>query len=350
MKIFACLSAMVLSATTSLSVLASGPPLRVCATIPDLGNIARTIGGDQVAVTVFVRGPQDPHYLEARPSFIKELSSADLFVLNGLDLEVGWAPQLWQNARNGRVLPGTRGFLDASTVVTPLETPRGLVDRSLGDVHPLGNPHHLVDPLNGLAAAGLIRDRLIELRPEGKAVFEKNHAAFRTKVLQALFGAELAGKYDPEKLLVLARHDKLAEFLTKQGEEKLLGGWLGKLAPYRGSAVIADHNVWPYFASRFGIRIAGFLEPKPGIAPSTSHLASIVKVMQTEKIQVILALPYFDKRHASFVAEKTGARIANLAHQCGARPGTEEYFDMVDYNVRELEAAFRGAKPEGKSP
>ena len=251
------------------------------------------------------------------------------------------------------MLPGTPGFLDASTAVTPLEVPRGLVDRSLGDVHPLGNPHHLLDPLNGLAAARVIRDRLIALRPEGKAVFEKNHAAFAKKIYEALLGEQLARKYDPEKLSVLVRHDKLGEFLKKQGEETLLGGWLGRLAPFRGSAAIADHNVWPYFASRFGIRIAGFLEPKPGIAPSTSHLASIVKVMQVEGIRVILALPYFDRKHAAFVAEKTGARIANLAHQCGSRPGTEEYADMLDHNVRELEAALsvpKEAKPEGKTP
>jgi ABC-type Zn uptake system ZnuABC Zn-binding protein ZnuA len=347
MKMLACLSA-VLSANLFLQ--ASEPPLRVCATIPDLGSIVKTIGGDDVAVTVFARGPQDPHFLEARPSFIKELSAADLLVLNGLDLEAGWAPQLWQNARNDRVLPGARGFLDAATVVTPLDAPRGPIDRSLGDVHPLGNPHHLLDPLNGLAAARAIRDRLIELRPEGRALFEKNHDAFAKRIHEALLGEALARKYDPEKLAVLARHDKLVEFLKKQGEEKLLGGWLGRLAAFRGSPVIADHNVWPYFASRFGIRIAGFLEPKPGIAPSTSHLASIVKVMQTEKIQVILSLPYFDRKHAAFVAEKTGARIANLAHQCGGRPGTEEYIDMIEHNVRELESAFRGARPEGKSP
>ena len=312
--------------------------------------MARTIGGGEVAVTVFVRGPQDPHFLEARPSFIKELSAADLLVVNGLDLEVGWAPQLWQNARNGRVLPGSPGFLDVSRAVRSLEAPRGPIDRSLGDVHPLGNPHHLLDPLNGLAVAKSIRDRLIELRPGMKALLEKSHAAFAKRMHEALLGEDLARKYDPEKLLVLVAHEKLAEFLKKQGEEKLLGGWIGKLAPYRGSAVIADHNVWPYFASRFGIRIAGFLEPKPGIAPSTSHLASIVKIMETEKIQVILALPYFDRKHAAFVAEKTGARIASLAHQCGARPGTEEYIDMIEHNVRELEAAFRGAEPGGKSP
>ena len=350
MKMFACLSAMVLSASMSLSIQASDPPLRVCATIPDLGSIVKTIGGDDVAVTVFARGPQDPHFLEARPSFIKELSAAELLLVNGLDLEVGWAPQLWQNARNGRVLPGAPGFLDASSVVTPLEAAKGPVDRSLGDVHPMGNPHHLLDPLNGLAVARSIRDRLIELRPESKALFEKNHAAFSRKIGEALLGEELARKYDPEKLAVLLRHGKLEDFLKKQGEEKLLGGWLGRLAPFRGSAVIADHNVWPYFASRFGIRIAGFLEPKPGIAPSTNHLASIVKTMQTGDIRVILSLPYFDRRHAAFVAEKTGARIAGLAHQCGARPGTEEYFDMVDHNVRELETAYRAGKPEGKSP
>ena len=213
---------------------AAEPPTRVCATIPDLGSLARTIGGGEVAVTVFARGPQDSHFLEARPSFIKDLSAAELLIVNGLDLEAGWAPQLWQSARNGRVLPGARGFLDAATAIKPLGAAPGAIDRSLGDVHPLGNPHYLLDPLNGLAVAKVIRERLIELRPAGKAIFERNHAALARKVLEALLGEELARKYDPEKLAVLLAHGKLEDFLKKQGDEKLLGGWLARLAPFRG--------------------------------------------------------------------------------------------------------------------
>jgi ABC-type Zn uptake system ZnuABC Zn-binding protein ZnuA len=350
MKIITTIAAALLSAFTASGSVAAEPPLKVCATIPDLGSLAKAVGGDEVKVTVFAKGPQDPHFLEARPSFIKELNTADLFIFVGLDLEIGWAPNLWQNARNGRVLPGAPGFLDASAAIAPLEIPRGIVDRSLGDVHPLGNPHYLLDPLNGLAAAGLIRNRLGDLRPEARAVFEKNHAALAKRIHEALLGEELPRKYDAGKLEVLSRHGKLDEFLKQQGDDKLLGGWLGKLAPFRGSQVITDHNLWPYFASRFGIQIAGLLEPKPGIAPSTGHLANIVKTMQAGGIRVVLAVPYFDRRHAAFISEKTGARIASLAHQCGARPGTDDYLEMCAYNVRELEATFRAAGPGAKSP
>ena len=145
-------------------------PLQVAVTIPDLGSLVREIGGDQVAVTVFAKGTEDAHFVEAKPSFIKTLSEADLFIQMGLEMEMGWAPVLQQNARNAKVLPGARGFLDASTVITPLDVPTGPVDRSLGDVHEAGNPHYLLDPINGLRVARLIRDKLIELRPERQRI------------------------------------------------------------------------------------------------------------------------------------------------------------------------------------
>src|SRR4030042_1374833 len=147
--------------------------LQVCATVPDLGNLAQEIGGDQVKITVFAKSQEDPHFIEAKPSFIKALSQADLFLQIGMELEIGYAPVLLQNARNSRVLFGAPGYLDCSKAITPLEIPTGVVDRSMGDVHPLGNPHYLLDPLNGLRVARLIRDRLIELRPEKKPLFEE---------------------------------------------------------------------------------------------------------------------------------------------------------------------------------
>ena len=139
----------------------AGKPLKVCATVPELGSLVREIGGNQVAVTVFAKGTENPHFVEAKPSLIKELSQADLYVQMGLELEVGWAPVLLQNASNGKVLQGARGYLDASTVINPMDIPSGTIDRSMGDVHPYGNPHYLTDPLNGLKVAALIRDKLM---------------------------------------------------------------------------------------------------------------------------------------------------------------------------------------------
>jgi ABC-type Zn uptake system ZnuABC Zn-binding protein ZnuA len=317
-------------------------PLQVAATVPDLGNLAREIGGDQVAVTVFAKGTEDAHFIEAKPSFIKTLSAADLFIQTGMEMEGGVTPVLQQNARNAKVLPGARGFLDASTVITPLEVPTGPVDRSMGDVHPAGNPHYLLDPINGLRVARLIRDKLIELRPERQKAFDDRYVNFRQRLGAALVGDALAKKYDVEKLALLFEAGKLGDFLKSQGEESLLGGWFSLIMPYRGAKVVADHNLWPYFARRFGISVIGFLEPKPGLPPTTKHLNELIESMRAQGVKVILANPYFDPRFAQFVAERTGAQVVSIAHMVGARPGTNDYISMVDYDVRQLAGALRG--------
>lgn len=316
-------------------------PLKVCSTVPELGSLVKEIGGSQVTVTVFAKGTENPHFVEAKPSFIKDLSQSDLFVQLGLEMEAGWAPVLLQNATNGRVLPGARGFLDASAAITPLEIPSGTVDRSLGDVHPYGNPHYLADPLNGLKVAALIRDKLVELRPGQKAQFQERYQIFRQKLGAALVGEKLAKKYDFEKLAILYEHGKLLDFLKQQGDQALLGGWLGQLLPYYGVKAVADHNIWPYFGRRFGIDVVGFMEPKPGVPPTTRHLAELIKEMQDQKVKLILASPFFDPRHAQFLAGKTGARVVEMAHQVGARPGAGDYLSMNDYNVRQLVAALK---------
>ena len=334
---------------TSLGLLAANAlaqgdarPLQVAATIPELGSLVREIGGDQVTVTVFAKGTEDPHFVEAKPSFIKTLSQADLFLQMGLELEMGWAPVLLQNARNSRIVPGARGFVDASAAIVPLDVPTGQVDRSLGDVHAAGNPHYLLDPVNGLKVARLIRDKLIELRPERRPSFEQRYDAFRQRLGVALVGEALAQKYDPEKLAVLDEAGTLADFLNTQGDAGQLGGWLGLLRPYYGVKVVADHNLWPYFARRFGLSVVAFLEPKPGLPPTTKHLNEVIELMRAQRITVVLANPYFDPRAAQLVAQQTGARVVKMAHQVGARPGTDDYLPMVDYNVRQLAAALRG--------
>lgn len=319
-------------------------PLHVCATVPDLGNLVREVGGDRVSVTVFAKGTEDPHFVEAKPSFIKALSQCDLYVQTGMDLEIGWAPVLLQNSRNGAVLPGGRGFLDASTVIAPLEVPTGPVDRSMGDVHPLGNPHYLLDPLNGFKVARLIRDKLIELRPDHKAYFEDRYATFSKRLGTAFVGEKLARKYDAEKLALLFERGRLGAFLKQQGEEALLGGWLGLMLPYYGAKAVDDHNLWPYFSRRFGINVIGHMEPKPGIPPTTSHLRALVERMRAEGVKAVLAAAYYDPRHARFISENTGARVASLANQIGARDGADDYLSMSDYNVRQLVAALGGGQ------
>ena len=176
----------------SIAYAQSSKPLQVCATVPDLGSLAQEIGGDQVKVTVFAKSQEDPHFIEAKPSFIKALSQADLFLQIGMELEMGYAPVLLQNARNSRVLIGAPGYVDCSKAITPLEVPTGVVDRSMGDVHPLGNPHYLLDPLNGLLVARLIRDKLIETPAGKKVFFEERYAMLYRKIGDGLVGDKLA--------------------------------------------------------------------------------------------------------------------------------------------------------------
>jgi ABC-type Zn uptake system ZnuABC Zn-binding protein ZnuA len=321
---------------------AAPAPLQVVATVADLGSLVHAIGGEHVVVTVLAKSAEDPHFVEAKPSFIKTLSQADMYVQVGLEAEIGWAPVLLQQARNARVLPGAPGYVDAATVITPLEVPSGSVDRSMGDVHPFGNPHYLLDPVQGLKVAQLLRDTLTALRPAQRGDFDARYAAFRQRLGAALVGEALAQKYDVEKLAVLLVHQKLEAFLQTQGEAVLLGGWLGHLLPYAEVKVVADHNAWPYFAQRFRLHTVGFLEPRPGVPPTTKHLRELIRTMQAHGVKLILASAYYDPRHAQFVAQHTNARVVPLANQVGARDGTEDYISMVDYNVRQLVTALGG--------
>ena len=315
-------------------------PLRVCATVPELGSLFREIGGDQVMVTVFAKGTEDAHFVEAKPSFIKALNACDVYGQIGLELEVGWAPVLLREARNAKVLTGAAGYLNAADVITPLDAPTAPVDRSMGDVHPFGNPHFLLDPLNGLKVAAFIRDRLREIRSDVAPYFSDRYDQFRQRLGNALVGNFLAQKYEFEKLALLFARGKLNEFLQSQGEASHLGGWLAAMAPYHNVKVIVDHNLWPYFLERFGLQLAGTLEPKPGIPPTTAHLQKVIDIIKTNDIKVVLTTAYYDPRYAEFVSENTGATVVNMAHQAGARPGTDEYIAWMDYNIRQLTVAL----------
>ena len=327
-------------------------PLRVCATTPDLGALARVVGGDDVAVTTFTQGVEDPHFLEARPNMIRATNKADVLIEVGLELEIGWLPLLVDNARNSAVLPGAPGRIDASTVIDKLQVPQGTIDRSRGDVHAGGNPHFCSDPLGGLRVARLLRDRFTALRPAGKAAFARNYDGFRERLCAAMVGEALAKAYDhdAEQLGLLFARGRLADLLKTQGDLDKLGGWFGELLPYRGAKVVADHDLWPYFADRFGLQVVAFLEPKPGIAPTTAHLEHVIEQMRADGVRAILSVPYFAPQHAELVARATGAKIAAMAHQVGARPGCDDYLAFVDHNVRAVAAALRAGQCARRRP
>jgi ABC-type Zn uptake system ZnuABC Zn-binding protein ZnuA len=330
---FRCLRSGASRASLLLLVFASLPAgadaLRVVTTTPDLADLARAVGGDGVEVTSLARGPQDVHFIEARPSFLSALHRADALVLVGMDLEIGWLPALLRSARNPDVAPGGRGSIDASRVIEPLEVPTTRIDRSMGDIHPYGNPHYLVDPLNGLAVAALLRERFAALRPDRQQDFEAREAALAKRILEALVGPTLAGSADRDALVAKLRSGALADAPE-------LGGWLGRARAAGVSRAVQDHRYWAYFARRFGLELVDTLEPQPGIAPTTAHLREVIERIRAEHIPVVLTNPYFDPRHARFVSEQTGARIARMAHQVGATPGATDYVATVAHNVREV--------------
>lgn len=336
------LAAIFFSFFTLSGAFAQSGPLNVCCSTPDLGAIAAAVGGDDVRVTTFTKGPEDPHFVEAKPGFVKALATADYFVVTGLELEIGWAPRLQQSARNERIQVGGPGYVEASSVIRPMNAPAGTVDRSMGDIHAGGNPHFMSDPINGLKVAALLRDKFASARPAQKDAFVSRYAAFRERLGIALVGETLAKKYDFEKLALLAEEGKLTAFLEKFKEREALSGWIGSLAGDYGAKVVSDHDLWPYFAHRFGLTVVGFLEPKPGVPPTTKHLAALIDRMKKDDIRAILSVAYFDPKHAVFVAEHTKARIAEMAHQVGGRPGADDYLAFVDRNVQAVVRALHG--------
>ncbi len=321
-------------------------PLRVCATVSDLAALVETIGGPEVEVTVFAKPTEDPHFVDARPSFVRALNKADLLVLNGLQLEIGWLPVLIQNARNAQVLPGAAGYVDASIAIQPMNIPAVTINRSMGDVHPMGNPHYLLDPINGLRVAALLRGRLAALRPGGSARFASNFEAFKKDLAERLAGRQLAELYDIEKLARLQQNGKLRSFLSSVDQASYLDGWWGRTLPNAGTKVVQDHRIWPYFARRFGLVIVADMEPKPGIAPSTKHMQEITELIRAQHVPIAMTAAYYDPKYGDFLARQSGITVIRMANQTGARPGTDSYLDMVDYNVSQIAQALAPGREE----
>ncbi|MBX3463799.1 MAG: zinc ABC transporter substrate-binding protein [Planctomycetes bacterium] len=321
----------------------------VVAATPDLAALCRRIGGERLDVTALVVGPQDPHYLDPRPTMLYALQEAELLVETGRDLESGWLPVLVRNSRNGSLLPGQLGRLDASRAVRALNVPAGALGRLAGDVHPGGNPHYLLDPLCGLEVAAMLRDRCAALWPAEREEFLARFAAFRADLATAMVGPGLAPLYehDAERLALAFGNGTLVDMLREQGDLERLEGWFAAMAPHRGARVVTDHDLWPYFAERFGLSVFGYLEPRPGVTPTTAHLEQLAARMRQADVRVILTATYFPRQHATALQQATGARIVAMAHQPGARPGTDDYVDCIGHNVRVLAAALAAPPKAG---
>lgn len=316
----------------------------VCATTPDLGALARTIGGDGLTIITLVPGPTDPHFVDPRPGMLAALRDAAALIDVGRDLEVGWLPVLVDNARNAAILPGQSGRITVEAAVRRLGVPPPGTDRSQGDVHAEGNPHFLTDPVCGLQVADYLRRRFAALWPGRAPSFDANFARLRSAMATAMVGAPLAQRYDhdAERLGLLFGAGKLETLLREQGDLEELGGWFARMGPRRNTPVVVDHDQWIYFAERFGLRVVSPLEPRPGLPPTVKHLAAVVATMRKEGVRIVCTAPYFPPQHARKVASTTGAVVVPLAHQAGARPGTEDYLAFVDHNVRQIVMALEG--------
>jgi|SRR5687768_14566581 len=278
--------------------------LRVVTSTTDLYDIAKEVGGDKITATHIGEGYQDPHFIEAKPSFVLQLRKADVWAFVGLDLEIGWMPLLLQGARNPKLKPGQPGYLDVSRAVPVLDMARGNVDRSQGDVHPLGNPHYWLDPENGRRIAKLFRETFSTLDSKNASTYEANEKAFT----QRLDAAERS--------------------------------WQADLAKIKGKPIVAWHTSWRYFAEFTGVKIVGFMEPKPGVPPSAPHLAGLIQTMKQTGAKVIIMEPFYDRKMADLVASKTGAKVLILPPSVGGAKGLNDYIDLMTNDIRQLAAAL----------
>lgn len=279
--------------------------LNVIATTEDLAAIAREVGGDRIQVDALARGYQDPHFVEAKPSFILKLQKADLLIVVGRELEIGWLPPLIQQSRNANVQVGARGYLDASRQARILDIPTGAVTRAMGDVHPQGNPHYWLDPENGKAIAREIADRLGQLQPADRGYFEQRLSDFTARLTEA--------------------------------ERK----WLAQMAPYKGTKVVTYHNSFPNFAERFGLQVVGYVEPRPGIPPTPQHTLDLINAMKRDGVKLILVEPYFDTKTPKAIARATGGTVIVLPPSVGGVKEITDYSGLFDYDINLLVQAIR---------
>ncbi|MGH7504562.1 MAG: metal ABC transporter substrate-binding protein [Longimicrobiales bacterium] len=318
-------------------------PVRVVASLPVYGSIAKAIGGDQVAVTSIADPREDAHFVRPKPSFAAEIRRADLFITTGLDLEL-WVPSLLDRAGNKRVSEGGPGYVTTYSGVHLLDIPTA-ADRAAGDIHIYGNPHIYTDPLNAIIAARNIVIGLKKVSSERSAQWDRGLASFTDQIHRHLFGEKLVEIVGGDQLAQLARGGQLLSFLqTTQFEGSpltaQLGGWMKAAAVFRGKQIVCYHKNWAYFEDRFQVRCAEFVEAKPGIPPTPGHVARLIDRMRTENIDVLLGATYYDRDKLESVANRGGARLVQVPLAPGVRRGVDDYFSLVDTWVGELAGAF----------
>jgi ABC-type Zn uptake system ZnuABC Zn-binding protein ZnuA len=282
--------------------------LNVVTATTDLAALVQEIGGDRVEVDSIARGYQDPHFVEAKPSFLLKLRKTDLLVIVGLELEIGWLPPLIQQSGNPKIQVGAPGYLDASRFARILEIPTGQVTRAEGDVHPLGNPHYWLDPENGLRIAKGIENKISEMHPADTDYFAQRYTAFEQRL--------------------------------KQADQQ----WLAEMKPYAGRKIVTYHRSWPNFAEHFHLEVDGYVEPRPGIPPSPQHTVELIQLMKRDGVKVIVVEPYFDLKTPNAIARETGGQVLVLMPSVGGEKEITDYFKLFDYNIAKLKQAFDTTK------
>jgi zinc/manganese transport system substrate-binding protein len=302
-----CLLAVAAIVTASLfsPSMAAAKKLNVITATTDLASLAQEVGGDKINVESMAKGYQDPHFVEAKPSFLLKLRQADLLVVVGLQLEIGWLPPLITQSGNSRIQVGANGYLDASQFAEILEIPQGSITRAMGDVHPLGNPHYWLDPDNGRRVARGIAGKLGEMDPEDTAYFQQRFQDFDRRLSEA---------------------DKK---------------WQADMRPFRGRKVITYHNSAPNFAKHFGLNVVGFVEPRPGIPPTPSHTLEVINMMKRDHVKVIMVEPYFDRKTPDSIARETGGTVVEYLPSVGGVKEVTTYFQLFDYDIALLTKAFQ---------
>lgn len=294
--------------TLLAAALAAGPAqarLNLVATLPDFGAIAEAIGGDKVKVTSICRGTEDPHFVDPRPSFLRVLHQADALLEGGAELEIGWLPTLVNNARNGKILRDAPGDVLMSEGIRLLEVPLTPVDRSMGDVHPLGNPHYWLDPANGRIMAQQIATRLSKLDPANAAFYEANLRQFNQRL------------------------------------DAKMADWTRQMEPFRGTKIITYHKSFEYFADRFGLVIVGAVEPRPGIEPTPGHINELIPRLKQTGVKLVVIEPFRPRKTPEYVAQATGAKLVLVPVMTGGNEKIKDYFDLFDYAVAQIVTALK---------
>jgi len=338
-----CLISTLALAFAATSASPAAPPAKKVSVVTTLGvlaGITREVGGDRVTVTSLAKPNQDPHTLVAKPTYKLAAKNAQLFVELGLGLDI-WGAAVVDASGNPDIQTGQKGRVIASEGIETKELPATL-SKAWGDIHPYGNPHVWLDPVNAKQLAANIATGLTRVDPDGKDAYAANLKAFTTKIDDALYGHALVEDYGASKLERLSRRNELIDYLKAKGSYGKLGGWLKQAEPLRGLKIITYHKTWVYFCDRFGIEIRGEVEEKPGIPPSQDYLATLIKKVEDEKIKVIFIDTIYPTKDGEFIAQKTGAKIVASPIDLGGAPGTDDYFSLINTLLDRILAAAKG--------